>query len=42
MFGPLLVLLDLKKTFEVYCDASGDSLGDVLSQEGHLIAYETH
>ena len=41
MFGPLLVLLDLKKTFEVHCDASGDSLGSVLSQEGHSIAYES-
>ena len=42
MSGPLLVLLDLKKTFEAHCDASGDSLGAVLSQEGHPIAYESH
>ena len=41
MSGPLLVLPDLKKTFEVHCDASGDSLGAVLSQEGHPIAYES-
>ena len=42
MSGPLLILLpDLKKTFEVHCDASSDSLGDVLSQEGHPIAYES-
>ena len=40
MSRPLLVLLDLKKTFEVHCDALGDSLGAVLSQEGHPIAYE--
>ena len=40
MSGPLLVLPDLKKTFEVHCDALGDSLGVVLSQEGHPIAYE--
>ena len=41
MSGPLLVLFNLKKTFEVHCDASGDSLGAVLSQEGHPIAYES-
>ena len=32
MFGHLLVLPDLKNTFEVHCDALGDSLGFVLSQ----------
>ena len=41
MSGPLLILPNLKKTFEVHCDASGDSLGVVLSQEGHPIAYES-
>ena len=41
MSGPLLILPDLKKTFEVHCDASGDSLGAVLSQEGHPIAYKS-
>ena len=41
MLDPLLVLPDLSKTFEVHCDAFGDSLGDVLSQEGHPIAYES-
>ena len=40
MSGPLLILPDLKKTFEVHCDASGKSLGAVLSQEEHPIAYE--
>ena len=40
MFGPLLVLLVLKKTFEVHSDAFGDSLGIVLSQANHPIAYE--
>ena len=42
MSGPLLVLPDLSKTFEVHCDAFGDSFGSVLSQEGHPIAYESH
>ncbi|MCO5575528.1 hypothetical protein L7F22_029329 [Adiantum nelumboides] len=41
MTQPLLVLLDLKKPFEVHCDACGDSIGAVLSQEGHAIAYES-
>ena len=39
MSGRLLILPDLKKPFE--CDALGDSLGVVLSQEGHPIAYES-
>ena len=39
--GPLLVLPDLTKTFEVHCDALGDSLGTILSQEGHPIAYKS-
>ena len=41
MSSPLLVLPDLTKTFEVHCDASGDSLGVILSQEGHPIAYDS-
>ncbi|MCO5583560.1 hypothetical protein L7F22_037471 [Adiantum nelumboides] len=42
MTQPLLVLPDLKKPFEVHCNACGDSIGAVLSQEGHPIAYESH
>ena len=38
---PLLKLPNLDQTFEVHCDASGDSLGAVLSQEGQPIAYES-
>ncbi|MCO5576612.1 hypothetical protein L7F22_030427 [Adiantum nelumboides] len=39
--GPVLILPDLQKSFEVYCDACGRSLGAVLMQEGRVIAYES-
>ncbi|MCO5601812.1 hypothetical protein L7F22_055937 [Adiantum nelumboides] len=39
--GPVLILQDLQKSFEVYCDACGRSLGEVLMQEGRVIAYES-
>ncbi|MCO5576503.1 hypothetical protein L7F22_030313 [Adiantum nelumboides] len=39
--GPVLILPDLQKSFEVYCDACGRSLGEVLMQEGRVIAYES-
>ncbi|MCO5576971.1 hypothetical protein L7F22_030792 [Adiantum nelumboides] len=39
--GPILILLDLQKSFEVYCDACGRSLGAVLMQEDRVIAYES-
>ncbi|MCO5570494.1 hypothetical protein L7F22_024216 [Adiantum nelumboides] len=39
--GPVLILPDLQKSFEVYCDACGHSLGAVLMQEGRVIAYES-
>ena len=41
MSQPLLVFLDLKKPFEVHCDAIGDSLRAVILQEGHTITYES-
>ncbi|MCO5559451.1 hypothetical protein L7F22_013051 [Adiantum nelumboides] len=40
--GPVLILPDLQKSFEVYCDACGRNLGAVLMQEGRVIAYESH
>ncbi|MCO5558500.1 hypothetical protein L7F22_012085 [Adiantum nelumboides] len=39
--GPVLILPDLRKSFELYCDAFGRSLGAVLMQEGRVIAYES-
>ena len=37
----LLIIHDLMKPFEVQCDACGESLGVILFQEGHPIAYES-
>jgi hypothetical protein len=39
MSPPVLVMPDLQKGFEIYCDAYGQGLGCVLMQEGHVIAY---
>jgi hypothetical protein len=35
----LSIMSDLKKGFDIYCDACGQGLGCVLMQEGHVIAY---
>jgi hypothetical protein len=37
--APILAQPDIEKPFDVYCDASGSSLGYVLMQEGLVIAY---
>jgi hypothetical protein len=37
--APVLTQPDMSKTFEVFCDASGTSLGCVLMQENRVIAY---
>jgi hypothetical protein len=36
---PVLVMLDMEKPFSTYCDASGQGLGCVLMQDGHVVAY---
>jgi hypothetical protein len=39
MTAPLLVMPDMEKPFSIYCDASGQGLGCVLIQDGHVVAY---
>jgi ribonuclease HI len=39
MAAPVLIMPDLQKNFDIYCDASRQGLGCVLMQEGHVIAY---
>jgi hypothetical protein len=39
MSPPELVMPDLQKGFDIYCDACGQGFGCVLMQEGHVIAY---
>jgi hypothetical protein len=42
MLAPVLIMPDLLKGFDIYCDASHQGLGCVLMQEGHVIAYTSH
>jgi hypothetical protein len=35
----VLIMPDLQKGFDIYCDASCQGSGCVLMQEGHVIAY---
>jgi hypothetical protein len=37
--SPVLVLPDLTKKFDIYCDASREGLGCVLMQEGQIVCY---
>jgi hypothetical protein len=37
--APVLAQPDIEKPFDVYCDASGTGIGEVLMQDDHTIAY---
>jgi hypothetical protein len=39
MIAPILVMPDMEKPFSIYCDKSGQGLGCVLMQDGHVVAY---
>jgi hypothetical protein len=42
MSPPMLVMSDLQKGFDIYCDACGQAFGCVLMQEGLVIACVSH
>jgi hypothetical protein len=39
--APVLAQPDIKKSFDVYCDASDMGIRGVLMQDGHVIAYSS-
>jgi hypothetical protein len=39
MIAPILVMPNMEKSFSIYCDVSGQGLGRVLMQDGHVVAY---
>jgi hypothetical protein len=36
---PVLMMPNVERLFSIYCDASGQGLGCVLMQDGHVVAY---
>ena len=36
---PILALIDFNKVFQVYYNASGTTIGAIMSQEGRIISY---
>lgn len=40
--APVLILLDVRKDFEIFCDASRQGLGCVLMQERKVVAYASY
>jgi hypothetical protein len=41
MIAPILVMPDMERSFSICCDASGQGLGCLLMQEGHVVAYDS-
>ena len=37
--APVLILSDIRKGFQVYCDTSRLGLGSVLMQDGRVVSY---
>jgi hypothetical protein len=37
--APVLTLLDITQSFDIYCDASRNGLGYVLMQDGKVVSY---
>jgi hypothetical protein len=42
MMTPVLILSDISKKFDIYCDSSRQGLGCVLLQDGEVVSYASH